>query len=429
MKRSIAILTVIALLLSFPAGVTAAESADEVKYSYETKSFSETDRTYKNQGLIARLTLNNYLGSVDAKLTTRFGAADSKVMVIYIPTDKWDGDCAYGALSGRLTTTGISVYEGSDLVIGWKDMYTYGFLDVEGGMYTFDDDTVEMHFTKGPGLYTGVAALPVVKGETAGKTYEEALKQAALDKKELDYLPVGYNFILALNDEMIDYFLEHGKLEKVSTYNWPGLRELLLEARYEVELPKAEAGLANFKVKKPYIRGQFLDMPYTSTRWFDSYVAAASSYGLMGGYSNGTFRPGDSISLAECLVIAANMRDIYYGGQGQFSSGGNPWYNVYVNYAIKYGIIKRGDFAKYDEKASRAEVCYILYNALPKDAFRKTQLSPLFSDVNAATPYSASIYGMYETGMVGGYKDGTFRPENEITRAEICVILANMLKK
>jgi hypothetical protein len=429
MKRSIAILLAVLLVLAaVPSGVYADEPAEEtVRYGYKTQTLNDTDRSNAAEGLTVSLSVPYYMGTVDAVLETRLGEAESRVLVLYVPNDKWDGDCLYGAITGRMKPYGITVLPGSDLVIGWKDMYTYGFLDVEGGLYSFDNDTLIMHFTAGPGLYTGVAAIPVSADPGDERVYEQALREAEEAGTELDYLPVGYNFILVLDDDMIDYFLTNGKLEKISSYEWPGLKELLEDARYEVKPPKPETGMARFKIQKAYLRGQYLDLPYYVTNWFDPYVAKATSYGLMTGYKDGTFRPSGSITLAECLVIASNMRDIYNGGDGTFPAGGDPWYSVYVNYAVKQGIIKEDEFSDYNAPATRAQVAYIFAHALPDGVLTEVKAKPRFTDVKGATPYRTSITALYQADVITGYEDGTFRPMNEITRAEVCVILSNIL--
>ena len=433
MKRSIAIaLAVLLLLALIPAGIfaeDAEDSAQPVKYGYRTQTLKVTDRSMSAQGLTASVSLPYYMGSVDAVLNTRLGEAESKVMVLYVPSDKWDGDCLYGALTARLTPYGISVLPGSDLVIGWKDMYTYGFLDVQGGLYSFDDDTMVMHFTAGPGLYTGVAAIPVSRDTGDARTYEQAVREAEETGEELEYLPVGYNFILVLDDEMLEYFLENGRLEKISSYEWPGLKELIEKSRYEIQPPKPESGMELFKVKKAYIRGQYLDMPYYMSNWYDDYVAKATSYGLMGGYNDGTFRPEGSITLAECLVIASNMRDIYNGGDGTFPAGGTPWYTVYASYAVRQGIIGETDFADYNVPAKRGEVAHIFANTLPDGVLKETYGRPRFSDVKSNTAYRLDITELYQAGIIGGYEDGTFRPDDPITRAEVCVMISNMLNQ
>ncbi len=429
MKRSIALLLAVLLLLAgVPQGIFADGPAEEaVRYGYRTQTLRYTDKDNAAEGLTATLSMPYYMGSVNAVLSTRLGEAESKVMVLYVPSDKWDGDCVYGAITGQLKPYGISVLPGSDLVIGWKDMYTYGFLDIQGGLYSFDNETMIMHFTAGPGLYTGVAAIPVSSEPGDERLYEQAMREAEAAGTELEYLPVGFNFVLVLNDEMIDYFLENGRLEKISRYEWPGLKELIEGARYEIQPPEPETGMARFKVQKAYLRGQYLDLPYYLENWFDPYVAKVSSYGLMGGYRDGTFRANGQITLAECLVIASNMRDIYNGGDGTFPSGTTPWYNVYVNYAIRQGIIREGDFKDYDVPATRAEVAYIFSHALPGGVLKEINGKPRFSDVNTYTPYRSSIATLYQADLVAGYEDGTFRPDAPITRAEVCVILSNLL--
>ena len=429
MKRSIAVLLAVLLLLAaVPPGVYAdGGTAEEVRYGYKTQTLRYTDKNNAEQGLTASLSMPYYMGSIDAVLNTRLGEAESKVMVLYVPSDKWDGDCVYGALSGKLNPHGISVLPGSDLVIGWKDMYTYGFLDVQGGLYSFDNETFIMHFTAGPGLYTGVAAIPVSADPQDERTYEQALREAESQGTELDYLPLGYNFILVLNDEMLEYFLQNGRLEKISSYEWPGLKELIESAHYEIGPDKPETGMELFKIKKPYIRGQFLDMPYYLSNWYDDYVAKCSGYGLIGGYRDGTFRPGGSITIAECLVIASNMRDIYNGGDGTFPSGSRPWYNVYVNYALKQGIIRQAEFREFDVPATRAQVAHILAHALPSGVLKEKNGRPAFSDVGARTAYRADIQTLYQAGVIGGYEDGTFHPDDPVTRAEVCVMISNII--
>jgi len=49
-----------------------------------------------------------------------------------------------------------------------------------------------------------------------------------------------------------------------------------------------------------------------------------------------------------------------------------------------------------------------------------------FSDLGD-TPYADSINTLTTYGMLGGYGDGTFRPNSHMTRAEFCAMLGNML--
>ena len=64
---------------------------------------------------------------------------------------------------------------------------------------------------------------------------------------------------------------------------------------------------------------------------------------------------------------------------------------------------------------------------MPDGVLKEVNGRPRFSDVDSDTKYRSAIIALYEAGAVTGYEDGTFRPENTITRAEVCVILSNIL--
>ena len=49
-----------------------------------------------------------------------------------------------------------------------------------------------------------------------------------------------------------------------------------------------------------------------------------------------------------------------------------------------------------------------------------------FDDVNK--PYTAwSVGNLVENGILNGYPDGTFKPNNNITRAEVAAIINNLI--
>ena len=51
-----------------------------------------------------------------------------------------------------------------------------------------------------------------------------------------------------------------------------------------------------------------------------------------------------------------------------------------------------------------------------------------FSDVKDTDWFYKDVKNMFFAGLIGGYEDGTFKPNNQITRAEVCVILNRLTK-
>jgi len=419
-KKVILIALVLMLVLGSQITVLATEPGGTVRY--ETKTLKVADSTNQTDALTATLTLPNYLGSVEAVLETVQGTASATVQVVYLPNDKWDDQCYYSAMSARIRRYGAWLFTGSTQIVGWKDLYSYGFLPVDGGTAVFTTDSAELHFLEGPGLYTALVSLPYSMENTGYTYYSEALAQIPAS---LQYTGIGFPFVLVLNDDSIAHFLEQGTLDPAAAYTWPGLRELILEAQYE-ELPEVEVeGLHNFQQKVPFTKGMFLDMPYNETAWYDSYVEKVVRIGLMKGSSGGQFLPNGDVKLSEVIAMAARLHNIYMGGTGDFYQG-PVWYNVYVSYALANGIIRDGDFTDYDRTATRGEMAYILGSAVPVKALEQINNVTELPDVNAATPYSYKIFDLYQAGVLTGYSDHSYHPDATITRCETAAIIARI---
>ena len=74
-------------------------------------------------------------------------------------------------------------------------------------------------------------------------------------------------------------------------------------------------------------------------------------------------------------------------------------------------------------KLRKAVVCILLAAVLPISA-----LAASFSDVSGNSWYSDAVNFCADNGWVSGYNDGTFKPDNTITRAEFAVICSAKLK-
>ena len=74
---------------------------------------------------------------------------------------------------------------------------------------------------------------------------------------------------------------------------------------------------------------------------------------------------------------------------------------------------------------TRAEVATIFFRLLD-DATREQYMTKEnnFSDVNEGDWYNAAVSTMVNMGVINGYPDNTFRPGNNITRAEFAAIAA-----
>ena len=187
----------------------------------------------------------------------------------------------------------------------------------------------------------------------------------------------------------------------------------------------ADAGMDNFTRSLVY-EDQFEDV--ADTAWYSSFVRDAFEYGIVSGKSEASFSPDADITVAEALVIACQLHSIYYGTEiDREAEEGEAWYQPYVDYAIGNGIIWEGYPYVMTAKATRALFAGIMSNALPDEELAAIGTITEIPDVSDKTRFCASIYQLYNAGILGGSDEyGTFHPYDTIRRSEVAVVVLNM---
>lgn len=147
------------------------------------------------------------------------------------------------------------------------------------------------------------------------------------------------------------------------------------------------------------------------------------------GYEDGSFRSENGITRAETAAIFARALSDYVEGtpvSGSYDDvASSAWYANYVNYLSSVGVItgyEDGTFRP-DNNITRREFTAMISRL----GEVLTAGSMSFSDVDAADWAIDYIYTAYTNGWVQGYEDGTFRPSNSITRAEAVTIVNHYL--
>ena len=186
-----------------------------------------------------------------------------------------------------------------------------------------------------------------------------------------------------------------------------------------------KSGYQNFKKIAKYTDDVFSDVKETS--WYHESVAAAYELGLMQGGGNGKFNPQGNITLAETLVLADKLHSIFNTGRANFVEG-NPWYQTYVDYALKNGILPEAS-ENYGAVLTRSEFVAILARALPKIAFPVMNDVPdgTVPDVPMDSANAAEIYMFYRSGVLAGNdRYGHFTPESPIQRSAVAAIVTRI---
>ena len=149
------------------------------------------------------------------------------------------------------------------------------------------------------------------------------------------------------------------------------------------------------------------------------------------GYNDGTFRPDNNMSRAEAAAIFARLISEQKGekisGKSDFEDvKSNEWYSKFIGYIEKYGIIKGYDnnTFKPDENISRAE--FIAMTVRFNSLFndvKKGSYTAKYTDVASNYWAYSDIAYAKHAGWLNGYADGTFKGDNAITRAEVVTVV------
>lgn len=171
----------------------------------------------------------------------------------------------------------------------------------------------------------------------------------------------------------------------------------------------------------------------TQDSWYYEDVDNAVRLGIINGKSETTFAPDDNLTYAEAIKLAACMYQLYKDGSVYLVSGGNHWYETYVNYAKDHGIITDNFFKKVNninEKATRAGYMEIFASALPDEALECINNVPDGSipDVPMVHESAIGIYKLYRAGILTGVDSNhNCKPEDNIKRCEVAAIITRMM--
>ena len=154
-------------------------------------------------------------------------------------------------------------------------------------------------------------------------------------------------------------------------------------------------------------------------------------FAFLVGYTDSTFRPERNMTRAEVTTMFARLLteqiEEHKTYPNTFTDVPNGyWAANYIGYMQQFGIITGyadGSFRP-DAPVTRAE-----FAAIASRFEKLTEGSKNFTDV--PNNYWASRYINFAAtrGWVTGYADGTFKPENSITRAEVTAVTCRLLER
>lgn len=167
--------------------------------------------------------------------------------------------------------------------------------------------------------------------------------------------------------------------------------------------------------------------PDTRGHWAESYIAVLSDRGTIGGFPDGTFKPDDGITRAQFAAIAVKALGLPDAGRpANFKDvSAKYWANKAISTVSDAGLVTGfpdGTFRP-EDKITRAQALVILAKALPGAAGTSSELSRYGDGSEVPTWALPSVAKAAQAGIVVNYPDPQrIRPTSLATRAEVAAL-------
>lgn len=171
--------------------------------------------------------------------------------------------------------------------------------------------------------------------------------------------------------------------------------------------------------------------PTRAADWMAGYLNTLVSWGVMRGDINGNLNPERAITRAEFVTMVNRAYGYDKVGEHPFEDViSQDWYSDDIGIAYRMGYFAgtSESTASPNRGLSREEAALLLG--------RNMMLQPgvgevlQFNDGRNVSDWSRGmVQAVAEAGMIGGYPDGTFRPQNKISRGEVGVMLVKAIGK
>ena len=175
-----------------------------------------------------------------------------------------------------------------------------------------------------------------------------------------------------------------------------------------------------------YAKWFLIVLPGVTVKKNTPKLNTSDHFAYVQGYPDGTVKPAGNITRAETAAILFRLMDdasrkTYYSTKSGFRDvASGSWYNTYVATLNNAGVItdSSNGYFRPNEAITRAELAAMLAKFA-----ETTGAANYFNDVSAKYWAANAIAICAKLGWITGYPDGTFRPDKNVTRAELMAMI------
>ena len=178
-----------------------------------------------------------------------------------------------------------------------------------------------------------------------------------------------------------------------------------------------------------------------TTAWYYNDVTDCAKRGIVQGFSDGTFKPEDTVTDVQFLTMITNA--FYSDTVKKYNPvpAGQKWYYPYVQTSKDNNLLKGGKsgdpaLSITEKNLNRYDMALVLYNVMVnKNKLTNVSATDLIMSYGsikdkASVPANrvTAVQYCYALGIITGMSDGTFSGSKNMTRAQACTVIVRMMK-
>lgn len=166
-----------------------------------------------------------------------------------------------------------------------------------------------------------------------------------------------------------------------------------------------------------------------TTDWYYNNLQELVVKQITSGYPDGTFRPDNTLKFEEfikMLIVAVEEKTIV-------AQPGQEWYDGYISLAEQNKYITEKQKSLVGQNIDRKTMAETIYNVLSEKENIKAYtveeykfLSSKLTDIKDTETKTLTVNAI---GIISGYPDGTYKPNNSLKRSETVAVISRLLDK
>lgn len=175
----------------------------------------------------------------------------------------------------------------------------------------------------------------------------------------------------------------------------------------------------------------FSDVP--ANQWYAPAVSYVTQRGLFSGVSETQFAPSQSMTRGMLVSVLYRFNGTSHTGSSPFADvSSDAWYGNAVSWAYANNLVSGVSDTSFapNTPITREQAAVMLARYLKFSSVALENGTPDFQDTASISGYAKeSVGAMQKAGLLSGDNEGNFRPDAQITRAEIASIFMRLCQK